>query len=199
MCGRYYLAGAYGTREVAPSEYAPIITEPGAAPCMVKWGYEGRDKGRLIINARGESIRGKPLFGRDYLKRRCLIPADGFFEWDRERRRHCFCGEDKSELFMAGVWTGLPGEAGRFVILTAPANERMRGIHDRMPVLISREEFPAWFGMPEEADALLDGKIMGRQSFLEKKDLETDTGNANIEMYVQQSLAEWLGEAARKV
>ncbi len=194
MCGRFYLEEEYGTREIAPSERAWIITGPEAAPRMVKWGYEGHGKGRLIINARSESICRKPLFGRDYLKRRCVIPAGGFYEWDKDKKRHCFCGEADEELFLAGIWTGLPEDAGRFVVLTAPANEQMRGVHDRMPVRIRKEEFSAWFGLPDEADALLREKIMGRQSFLEKKDLETDAGNANIEVYVQQSLASYLGE-----
>lgn len=200
MCGRFYVESAYGTREIAPSECVWIITGIGNAPRMVEWGYEGRGKGQLIINARSESVRQKPLFGRDYLKRRCVIPAGGFFEWDADGKRHCFCkGPDGGELFLAGIWTGLPGEAGRFTVLTAPANAQMRGVHDRMPVLIGKDEFPAWFGMPQEADALLEKKIAGRQDFSEKKDLETDAGNDSIEVYEQQSLADYLGEKAWKV
>lgn len=200
MCGRFYLEGVYGTREIAPSECAWIITGVGNAPRMVKWGYEGRRKGQLIINARSESIRQKPLFGRDYLKRRCVIPAGGFFEWDADGKRHCFCKDaDGGKLFLAGVWTGLPEEAGRFAVLTAPANAQMRGVHDRMPVLIEKEELPVWFGAPQQADSLLDKKIAGRQHFYEKKDLETNAGNDNIEIYEQKSLADYLGEKAWEV
>lgn len=195
MCGRFFIEDANGNHDVAPSDRTWIITGLQEKPCMVKWGYEGKNKGQLIINARAESVKQKPLFGRDYRKRRCVIPARGFYEWDRNKRRYSFGdGEGETEIFLAGICTGLPQDAGRFTILTVGANEQMKEIHHRMPVLIKKDEFAQWFGSVESADALLNEKILGKQSLSVKRGLEIDEINGKIGLYVQQSLTSYLGE-----
>lgn len=181
-----------GIRDIAPSDKTLIITDPRIAPVGVKWGYEGRN-GQLIFNARAESIKGKPMFGRDYMKRRCVIPAMGFYEWDKDKRRYSFTdGSGEQELYLAGICTGLPGGDGRFTVLTVDANEQMSDVHPRMPVLIKKHEFALWFGTVETADELLAEKIQGKQSLSKKIDLEIDEKKDTIEIYVQQNLMNYI-------
>ena len=195
MCGRFYIRDVTrvsGIRDVAPSDSAFIMTDLAGEWKKTKWGYKGRN-GQLIINARAESIKGKPMFGRDYVKRRCLVPASGFYEWDRNKQRYCVTDSDSAdEIYLAGICTGLPDDDGRFTTLTVDANEQLKELHPRMPVLVKKYEFERWFGSLEEADRLLAEKIHGKQTFSIKRDLEINQINDTIEIYVQQNLMNYI-------
>ncbi len=197
MCGRFYIRDitkAGGIREVAPSDSTLIMTGLTGEWKSVKWGYKGK-QGQLIINARAESVKSRPMFGRDYLKRRCLVPASGFYEWDSEKLRYCVTdSESADEIYLAGIQTGLPDDDGRFAILTVPANEQLKALHPRMPVLIKKCEFDRWFGSFSEADRLVAEKIQGKQTFYIKRDLEINQINDTIEIYVQQNLMSYIDE-----
>ena len=85
----------------------------------------------LVINARAETAGEKPLFRESVAARRCVIPSTGFYEWDRDKRKHLFR------------------------LLTTAANASMAPIHDRMPLVLRREQLEPWLREPEIAAALL--------------------------------------------
>ena len=107
--------------------------------------------GAPVINARIETVAEKPLF-RDLLQtNRCLVPADGFYEWKKDRggkRPYRIGLRDGGVFTMAGLWsrvhTGDGSEHATCAIVTIPPNDLMKGIHDRMPALIQPEDLQVW-------------------------------------------------------
>jgi len=115
--------------------------------------------GNRMINARSESAATKPAF-RDALRaRRCIVPADGFYEWSgarSERTPYLFQREDRALLGLAGLYERWIGEGGEVVdsctILTTEANDVMRPFHDRMPVILEPGDYTQWLDR-DETDA----------------------------------------------
>ena len=121
----------------------------------------------LIINARAESVIDKPMFRDSILQRRCVIPASWFYEWNRQKEKITFKREDSSVLFMAGVYQKHE-EGNRFVILTTDANESMRPVHDRMPVILEEQELKDWiydFEFMREALRRVPRKLCREQEY----------------------------------
>lgn len=116
----------------------------GIIPAMARWGYSGFGKGsgRQLINARAETVRQKPAFRADFERRRCVIPASGFYEWNARKEKFYFTG-DAPALYLAGIFSNDPGKEC-VTVLTTQANASMRPVHDRMPVLIPAEEIGRW-------------------------------------------------------
>lgn len=115
-----------------------------------RFGFEGA-AGQPIINARSETAAALPAFRRAFAEGRCLVPADGFYEWSggrAERRPLWFHDPSGQLLAFAGLATERQG-ALAFVILTTTANELLRPLHDRMPVLLSPEAAEAWLTRPD--------------------------------------------------
>jgi putative SOS response-associated peptidase YedK len=175
MCGRFTRTGtiddilqAFEVAEVAcdlepsdnvaPTQPIAVIAEEGGARRLVtlRWGLIpawSKDPaiGNRLLNARAETIAQKPSFRRAFRKRRCLIVADGFFEWQTR-------GAGKVPLYIrlrggqpfgfAGLyddWTSPEGESvGTCAIITTDANDLMRPIHSRMPVILPREHHALW-------------------------------------------------------
>jgi putative SOS response-associated peptidase YedK len=107
--------------------------------------------GARLINARSETVREKPAFRHAFKQRRCIIPADGFYEWQRtEGRKQPFFFQmrDESPLGFAGLWEQWKGEEGQVInsctILTTAANEVLRPVHDRMPVILHLDDYSLW-------------------------------------------------------
>jgi len=104
------------------------------------------------INARAETVAERPAFRQAFQKRRCLLPADGFYEWrgpQKAREPHWFHAPDRSLLLLAGLYEGWTdpstGEVKTtFTIITTEANEVVQPVHDRMPVLIGRDRIDSW-------------------------------------------------------
>lgn len=170
MCGRYYvdddtareieklvrqademLRGKtsgrvkFEAQDIHPAEKAPILVPSGSGPeCQwQRWGFPGFQKGRVIFNARCESAMEKPMFREAVLHRRAVIPAAWFYEWDRSKQKHTFCRKGGDALFMAGCCRRYE-DGDRFVILTTQANASMQPVHDRMPLILEREEIADW-------------------------------------------------------
>jgi putative SOS response-associated peptidase YedK len=113
--------------------------------------------GNQMINARSESAHEKPAFRSAFKRRRCLIPADGFYEWRKE-------GSDKIPMFihlknrpifaLAGLWeiwhSGEGDEIRTCTILTTEANSFMETIHNRMPVILRKEDYDFWLSPDEQ-------------------------------------------------
>ena len=129
------------------------------------WGFSlKREDGRrsVLINARSESAARKPAFHDSFHLRRCLIPADGFFEWSPgpAKRPYFIHRGDRRCIALAGLWRPgrdrAGGEGPHFAVLTRDADAPLQIIHDRMPVIVPREAFGSWLdGSVAEALALL--------------------------------------------
>lgn len=141
--------------DIRPGECAPaiIIGRSKALIVPMTWGIQG--KSGLIINARKETIWEKPSFRHLIQNRRCLLPASCFYEWDSEKHKVTLSGKDDEMLFLAGVYQAEP-KGGRFVIITAPADETVWPIHDRMPVRIPEALIDEWLSNAERAKEILD-------------------------------------------
>lgn len=122
------------------------------------WGLipswaKDRSIGSRMINARAETVATKPSFRDSFARRRCLIVADGFYEWQRVEGRtrkqpHLIRLRNGSAFGFAGLWTRWRGDQGAEVnsctILTTEPNELIRTLHDRMPVIIDPNDFSQW-------------------------------------------------------
>ena len=176
MCGRYFLttpgevlADLFETASapemaprynIAPTQSVPIVrlgANGAREMAMVSWGLvpvwaKERAIGNKLINARAETLAEKPSFRDAYKKRRCVLPADGYFEWKKEgtvKQPYAFRARDGRPLALAGLWswwkdpaTGEPLES--CAILTTSPNELAATVHDRMPVILSPANVPLW-------------------------------------------------------
>lgn len=184
MCGRYTLTqdqealqvalgieGLIHPRpryNVAPSQEMPALIrgEDGAAPARLRWGLIpswARDPAiaNRLINARAETAHSKPSFRSAFRSGRCLIPADGFFEWlkgpggKRPFRVHLESEEPFTLAGLAERWESPSGEViETFTILTTDASESISGIHPRMPVILAPEERDPWLNPSTDPDRL---------------------------------------------
>jgi putative SOS response-associated peptidase YedK len=107
--------------------------------------------GYKMINARAETVASRPSFSEPLRQRRCLIPADGFYEWTREGKQKLpwsFTLADNSVFALAGLWDYWRSPQGAVIesctILTTAPNQLMHGIHDRMPVILPPTAYGAW-------------------------------------------------------
>lgn len=187
MCGRYTLAkkekalidyfhlhgevASYDlSYNIAPSQHCPVIykNEQGQNILrLMRWGLipnwsKTMDSRYNLINARAESITEKPVFKQAYHSRRCLIPADGFYEWKKQNNKkqpyHIMLGAH--QLFaMAGIWESWQDDAmattaasslQSFSIITTNANKKMQAIHERMPVIIHQDKFDKWLTISDK-------------------------------------------------
>ncbi|TWT55765.1 putative SOS response-associated peptidase YedK [Thalassoglobus neptunius] len=143
----------------------PVLT-PMRWGLIPSWAKDLRI-GAKMINARSETVAEKPSFRSAFKRRRCLVPASGFYEWKRsgkEKQPFHIHQTDDSPFAMAGLWELLkqsggpdrdePAEILSFTILTAAANSFMSPIHDRMPVILSGESAAVWLDHEVEASAL---------------------------------------------
>jgi len=139
---------------VAPGQLMPTITRnsPNTVTLM-KWGLTpGWMKGRSgPINARSETILEKPMFKHSFLNKRCLIPTSGFYEWKKTKdgKVPFYIHLKNDELFsFAGIYESHEDAGGKlhftYVIITTNPNKLMKDIHDRMPVIISKENEDLW-------------------------------------------------------
>ena len=166
MCGRYSLgkkprswpqeAGEFQPRfNIAPSQNAPVFLGDGSLKQM-RWGLipswaDNETVGYRMINARAETVAEKPAFRRCLEKQRCIIPADGFYEWRRSAGAKTpmrFLLRDDEPFAFAGLWERwYPRGRERvesFTILTTEANDLVRPVHDRMPVMLDAEAITQW-------------------------------------------------------
>jgi putative SOS response-associated peptidase YedK len=166
----------------APTTDVFVVYEDGAARRLdsFRWGLvpawaKDLSVGNRMINARSETVAEKPAFRRALVKRRCLVPADGFYEWralpGRKRKQPFYIHRPDGEPYaFAGLWEqwrgSVPGADGEqevtvrsATILTCDANEPMRELHDRMPVILPPDAWATWLS-PEEDDAELLGRLL---------------------------------------
>ena len=152
------LSAAWQPRyNVAPTQLHPIVREEGAHRSLARaaWGLTSSPGPTPHINARAESAATKPTFRRAFEARRCVVPADGFYEWTSgpgkgTRQPVWFHAPDGALLLLAGLWEERAGTLA-FTILTTAANDVVAKVHDRMPALLSRARMDEWLARPDAA------------------------------------------------
>lgn len=194
MCERFTnrctwrdLCGLYGLtdQDLAPSDFQPRfnIAPTQSVPvvrirngvrlmAMLRWGLvpptaKDLSGGSRNINALAETVAEKPAFKSAFLRRRCLVPADGFYAWQGEgkaRQPHFFTLKDKAPFAFAGLWEWWrpkdnSSEVQTFAIVTTKANALLAPLHDRMPAILAPEQWPLWLAekpvSPGQLQALL--------------------------------------------
>lgn len=186
MCGRFSLskpveavAGHFSVKSetpllprynIAPSQMIAVIQKQPGGPerqlSMMRWGLIprwGKDSriGFKLINARAETLTEKPAFRPAYRQRRCLIAADGFYEWRHEGRQkqpYLFQMKEGGIFAFAGIWEQWQSPTGEDVlscsIITTAANDLVHQVHERMPVIIEPGNYDFWLDPAQNADAL---------------------------------------------
>jgi putative SOS response-associated peptidase YedK len=187
MCGRYVLNSTpaelvtrFGLDECAdfssrynipPGTDIPVIRQSPEGKRvlhMLRWGlvpHWAKDPniGAKLNNARGETVAEKPSFRDAFKRRRCLIPANGFYEWKAEgkvKQPYYISLRSGETLAMGGLWESWKAPDGSILrtacIITTAPNEVMEPIHDRMPVIVAPENWQSWLnGMPEEVAGMV--------------------------------------------
>src|SRR4029077_1348302 len=177
MCGRYRLSRRKQILEehfdsvsemedwiprynIAPTQPVPVISqhpkEPVRELSLMRWGLipswaKDSSAAARMINARSETASTKPAFSDALKSRRCLIPADAFYEWMRmgkTKQPYCFEINDGALFAFAGLWDRWKDPAGKWIktcsILTTIPNAVTSAIHDRMPVILDRDGYDLW-------------------------------------------------------
>ncbi|HWR15597.1 MAG TPA: SOS response-associated peptidase [Terriglobales bacterium] len=177
MCGRYRLGRGreafkkyFGAdREgydwsprfnIAPTQQVPVIRQDAKEPLRLlsdmRWGlipFWAKDPsiGAKMINARSEDAAAKPAFKESLSERRCLIPADRFYEWQKQpksKQPYCFQLADEAVFALAGIWDHWRTPQGSMLetcsILTTSPNTLTQDVHDRMPVILPPEHYDLW-------------------------------------------------------
>ena len=185
MCGRYYIAeddlsqeleriiaeinrkktpeGLKTAGEIRPCDVAPVIANSrrqDVQPFAMRWGYSYPES-RPVINARSETAAEKPLFRDGMQRRRCLIPASHYFEWEKrdgKRVKYAIRPAHADTLYLAGIYhfenhDGVTVPS--FVILTREAAPDIAFIHNRMPVILSEERAADWLNPDNDAEEVI--------------------------------------------
>jgi len=138
------------TGEIYPTDKVPVLSIYNKRPTMslMEWGFPKWDGKGVIINARSETAAYKMMFKESLMQRRCVIPSTGFYEWaklgGKAKAKYRFNDPSGPMLYMAGIYTDYPGLGPRFVILTCDANSSVSDVHDRMPVILCKDELVRW-------------------------------------------------------
>jgi putative SOS response-associated peptidase YedK len=195
MCGRYSLTTELDRAishfqaeplvklapryNIAPTQPVPVVHQNldnhRRELTLMHWGLIpswSRDPniGARLINARSETVAEKPSFRNAFRRRRCLLPATGFYEWQQltkgKQPFNC-CREDGGLFALAGLWETWQGPNGEEIesctILTKAADELMQPIHDRMPVVVSPDDYQSWLDAqtnPVQLHALINASTL---------------------------------------
>ncbi len=187
---------------VAPTEQVPVIRMSGSRQARVadvaRWGLrpawqQGSRPAATMINARAETVDTLRAFKSSFARRRCLVPADGWYEWVREgKRKQAFymTPRDASVLAFAGIWSAgagseRPGGAGQdpadktlsCSIITTAALGDLRRVHDRMPLILPRERWAEWLAGGGESEALLRPLSLEALAGIEVRPVGAAVGN----------------------
>jgi len=154
---------------VAPTQLVPAVRQEDGKRrlAMLRWGLipswaKDAKIGYRLINARADTVATKPSFRSAFKRRRCLVPADGFYEWKRDdkvKQPFFIHRKDEEPFAFAGLWEGWENpEDGKEVqscsLITTEANELMAPIHDRMPVILPASTYDRWLDADDPVNDL---------------------------------------------
>ncbi len=208
MCGRYTLTASAEVLQrtfqleamrveilprynIAPTQSVPIIT--GQAPrqlSLVQWGLvpswaKDASGASQLINARAETIDEKPSFRGAFKQRRCLIPADGFYEWGKDGKPQFIYFEDKHVFGLAGLWEewkSADGELARTcTIITTEPNDLIKLMHHRMAVILQPNDYEAWLTPDTPPDHLKSLLATHPSDGMASHEVSPTVNNARIE------------------
>jgi putative SOS response-associated peptidase YedK len=219
MCGRYALTKTELLAEffefsfsghqilprfnVTPTTQIPVIRlrEDGQRELIeMRWGLvpfwsKPGDQLPLMINARAETLSDKPAFRDAFRHRRCIVPASGYYEWKKlpggAKQPFYITRHDGLPIAFAGLWENAKVEHGTAAIVTTAASEETQQIHDRMPVILEKPDFPRWLA-PEplamqEAERLLapspPGSLVARPVSSRVNDVHNDDADLIDEIH----------------
>lgn len=185
MCGRYTitttaekLAALFGVEvpaeyqpryNAAPTQQLPVISNNQKQKILLynwgilpRWAQEQGSSQRLI-NARAETVTEKATFKNSFKKHRCLVVADGYYEWKKTKDKkipHRIVLDQEQPFTFAGIWDTFEDESGvlapAFVIITVAASPSIADIHDRMPAILDKETADFWLSNSEDYEGLQD-------------------------------------------
>ncbi|WP_422736751.1 SOS response-associated peptidase [Micromonospora sp. WMMD729] len=188
MCGRYATTRGAGElsalfessddtdgvlrpdHNVAPTDRVPLVrlsAEGHRSLCVARWGLlphwsRSAAGAARMINARAETVATSRAYAGAFARRRCLVPADGWYEWVRRpdggRQAYFMTPTDGSVLALAGIWSFWESGADRrltFSVLTTAARGELAEVHDRMPVLLAPDRWSSWLTPCDEPERLL--------------------------------------------
>ena len=196
MCGRFVLETPLkATAEIFNAQMTEsLVTVPNFSICpaenisvlvsnlgkrklgQMRWGfvphwYKSVADGPLLFNARAETLAEKPAYRNACIKRRCLIPADGFYEWKKQvgsKSKPFYVRRlNRQQMSFAGIWQFSGDREDRTptcTIITVPASKQISGIHNRMPLLIDPSDWAVWLG---EKQGVKAAKLMKTPSHIE--------------------------------
>ena len=203
MCGRYLISSTPDAMQrlfsypetpnfparynVAPTQPVPIVrmVEGRRQFALVRWGlipaWVKDPKGfSLLVNARGESVNEKPAFRNAMKRRRCLFPADGFYEWQEQGgRKQPFAVRPRAggPVAFAGLWECWTGPNGEELetaaIITTGANRTLAPIHDRMPVVVTPDAFDFWLDPHVDAQTAAALLVAPPEDFFDAQAIST--------------------------
>ena len=164
MCGRFSLSSNLEelqnefSNEISGNFPAKYNISPGQSPVVISlkknnfylnkihWGFKVPKLGKLVINARSETINEKLLFKNLFQQNRCLIPANSWFEWNNENKPYLIKHKKNDIIAFAGLQRLEENKERSFVIITAEAGRNLKTIHKRTPLVINKENFLFWLG-----------------------------------------------------
>lgn len=145
---------------IAPTQYVPVIRQQDVV--LMRWGlvpsWSKSLTGPPLFNARAETVAEKPSFRTAFKRRRCIVPASGFYEW-KDKKPHYITLASGEPMAFAGLWESWNSPTGVIescTIITTAANEFMAKLHDRMPVILSPEEYAPWLDPDVDPSPMLD-------------------------------------------
>lgn len=160
---------------VAPSQAIPVVRQNGSVRqfALLRWGLIPRwatdpKMGVRTINARAETVATKPMFRDAFRRRRCVIPADGFFEWKKDgskkKRPFYITRADGHPFGFAGLWERWerPGVQAieSCTVITTDANDLLQDLHDRMPVILPEDAYDRWLDPTQDDQAELSAMLV---------------------------------------
>jgi putative SOS response-associated peptidase YedK len=212
MCGRYSittpveamrqlfsfqgLPNLGANYNVAPTSAVPLVRmlDGKRDIAMARWGlvpsWAKEILSKPLINARCETVAEKPAFKTSYRRRRCLVPADGYYEWHTTRQGlkqpYYIHRKDSQMIAMAGIWSDWMSPDGSeldtMAILTTEANAALKSLHHRMPVMIQESDFNLWLDPAIERDAAIDALLVpAAEDLLEAYPVSTRVNRVGVD------------------
>jgi putative SOS response-associated peptidase YedK len=206
MCGRYATTrseadlsllfdavdvteGLEPSWNVAPTDPVPLVRvsqrQGGRVLDTARWGLvppwaTDLRGGARMINARAETVATSPAFAPSFARRRCLVPADGWYEWVRDGKRkqaYYMTPQDGSPLAFAGIWSVWGDQVLTCSVITTAALGGLARVHDRMPLILPRDRWAGWLAGGGDAPALLRPMTPDELAGIEVRAVRPEVGN----------------------